>query len=110
MCRPPALPVSCPSISLLVARKSHLIAGLGLPKSSSWPGDVWEDTGSPFPVSVVSKAPLRSGHSGLCCIPQHLTDSSGPEWFLWSRCELSEYLFPCCLWSLKCHKCPSALM
>lgn len=31
-----ALPVSCPSISLPVARKSHLIAGLDLPKPSSW--------------------------------------------------------------------------
>lgn len=35
----PALLVSCPSISLLVARKSHLIAGLRLPKLSSWASD-----------------------------------------------------------------------
>lgn len=90
----PALLVSCPSILLLVARKSHLIAGLDLPNRAPGPGmlcQCQEDMGSLFSASVVSKELLRVGSRELCCIPQRLTGSSGPERFLWSRCELSEY-------------------
>lgn len=72
MWRPPAPLVSCPSISWLVARKSHLIAGLDLPKSSSWARDAVPVSGGhgiPVPRVCGVQGAAQSSAQGVVLHP-----------------------------------------